>query len=65
MQTLLINAVIITIDHSSENPLSTPTDVLFPGHNHLLTTGADDASLAGPQATTSVRSLAPVVSRWL
>ena len=27
--------------------LSTSKNVLFPGHNHLLTTGADDPSLAG------------------
>ena len=38
--------------------------VLFPGHNHLLTTGAD-----GPSASEgdyySEGSSAPVVSRWL
>ena len=28
--------------------------VLFPGHNHLLTTGADDPSLTGAQAIIKV-----------
>ena len=27
--------------------LATSKNVLFPGHNHLLTTGTDDPSLAG------------------
>ena len=30
--------------------LATSKNVLFPGHNHLLATGADEASLAGVQA---------------
>ena len=31
---------------TSKPPLSTSENVLFPGHNHLLTTGADDATLS-------------------
>ena len=38
--------------------LATSKNVLLPGHNHLLTTGADDPSLiitlAGPQAIIEV-----------
>ena len=34
--------------------LSTIKHVLFPGHNHLLTTGADDPSLAGARAIIKV-----------
>ena len=34
--------------------LSTSKNVLFPGHNHLLTTGADDPSLTGAQAISRV-----------
>ena len=30
--------------HQLITMLSTSKDVLFPGHNHLLTTGADDPS---------------------
>ena len=30
--------------------ITTSTNVPFPGHNHLLTTGTDDPSLAGTQA---------------
>ena len=30
--------------------LTTSEIVLFPGHNHLLTTGTDDSSLAGARA---------------
>ena len=42
-------------------------NVLFPGHNHLLTTSADDLIIRlSPECwLISVRSLAPVVSRWL
>ena len=29
-------------------------NVLFPGHNHLLTTSADDSSLAGARAIVNV-----------
>ena len=39
--------------------LTTSKNVLFPGHNHLLTTGADDPSLY------RLGSSALVVSRWL
>ena len=34
--------------------LATSKNVLFPGHNPLLTTGADDPSLAGTQAIIKV-----------
>ena len=34
--------------------LSTSKNVLFPGHNHLLTTGADDHSLAGARVIFKV-----------
>ena len=34
--------------------LATSKNVLFPGHNHLLTTGTDDPSLAGARATIKV-----------
>ena len=33
---------------------ATPKNVLFPGHTRLLTTGADDPSLAGAQAIIKV-----------
>ena len=32
--------------HCIQRPLSTSKDVLFPGHNHLLTTSADDPALS-------------------
>ena len=31
--------------HQVTTMLATSKDVLFPGHNHLLTTGTDDPSL--------------------
>ena len=34
--------------------LATSKNVLFPGHNYLLTTGTDDPSLAGAQAVIKV-----------
>ena len=34
--------------------LATSKNVLFPGHNHLLTTGTDDISLTGTQAIIKV-----------
>ena len=34
--------------------LATSKNVLFPGHNRLLTTGTDDPSFAGAQAITKV-----------
>ena len=34
--------------------LATSKNVLFPSHNHLLTTGTDDPSLAGIQAIVRV-----------
>ena len=49
--------------------LATSKNVLFPGHNHLLTTGANDPSLYhlrwGSGDNQSVRSSVPVVSKWL
>ena len=33
--------------HQETSMLATSKNVLFPGHNHLLTTGTDDPSLAG------------------
>ena len=36
--------------------LDTSKNVLFPGHNHLLTTGTDDPSLAGTRAIIKVLS---------
>ena len=42
-------------------------NVLFSGHNHLLTTGTDDPTLITDRVPEiiSVRSSVPVVSRWL
>ena len=34
--------------------LATSKNVLFPGHNHLLTTGTDDPSLAGELTCSAV-----------
>ena len=34
--------------------LATSKNVLFPHHNHLLTTGSDDPSLAGTRAMIKV-----------
>ena len=34
--------------------VATSKDVLFSGHNHLLTTGTDDLSLAGAQVVIKV-----------
>ena len=34
--------------------LATSKYVLFPGHNHMLTTGADDPSLAGARTIIKV-----------
>ena len=34
--------------------LATSKNVLFPGHNYLLTTGTDDPSLVGAQAIIKV-----------
>ena len=56
--------------HGAKKPLSimlsTSKNVLFPGHNHLLTTGADDPTLiiAQTPASESEGSSATVVSRW-
>ena len=44
--------------------LATSENVLFPGHNHPLTTGTDDPSLVGARAISKVSSV-PMVSRWL
>ena len=42
--------------------LATSENVLFPGYNHLLTTGADDASLAGDRVIIKVSGYQ---YRWL
>ena len=34
--------------------LATSKNILFPGHNHLLTTSTDDPSLAGSRALIKV-----------
>ena len=58
--------------HQQTTMLSTSKSVVFPGHNHLLITNADDPSLliitlAGAWAIDNQTegSSAPVVSRWL
>ena len=50
--------------HQVTTMLATSKNVLFPGPNHMLTTSADDPSLAGAQPIIKVSS-APVVSRCL
>ena len=53
------------IAHQVTTTLVTSKNVLFLGHNHVLTTGTDDLSLAGAWGDNqSVRSSAPVVRRW-
>ena len=42
--------------------LVTSKNVLFPTHNHLITSGTHDPS---PSSGDSVKSSVPVVSRWL
>ena len=41
--------------HQLTTMLSTSKNVLFPGHNNLLTTGADDHSLAGAWEITKMK----------
>ena len=43
--------------------LATSKTVVIPGHNHLLTTSADDPSLAGTQAIK--KSVSGHQHRWL
>ena len=40
--------------HQVTTMLSTSKNVLFPGHDHLLTTGTDDPSLAGARVIIKV-----------
>ena len=40
--------------HQVTTMLTTSKNVLFPGHNHLLTTGAYDTSIAGALVTIKV-----------
>ena len=40
--------------HQVTTMLATSKNVLLTGHNHLLTTGADDPSLAGTRAIIKV-----------
>ena len=42
--------------------VATSKTVIFPGHNHLLTTGTDDPSLASAQAISKVSNHQ---HRWL
>ena len=49
--------------HRVTTMLATSKNVVFSGHNHLLTTSTDDPSLAATWAIISIRSSAPVVSR--
>ena len=42
--------------------LATSKNVLFPGHNHLLTTGTDDPSLNG---TRTIIKVSGHQYRWL
>ena len=51
--------------HKVTTMLATSKNVLFPGHNHLLTTGTDDLTLIITRASASEGSSIPVVSRWL
>ena len=44
--------------------LATFKNVIFPGHNHLLTTSVDNLH-SRVLVIISVGSTAPVVSRWL
>ena len=50
--TLRVKATI----HQVTTMLVTYRNVLFPGHNHLLTTGTDDPSLAGAWVIISISS---------
>ena len=50
---MLLKVVICTKKatiHQVTTMLATSKNVVFPGHNHLLTIGIDDPSLAGTQA---------------
>ena len=49
--------------HRVTTILASSRNVLFPGHNHLLTTGADDPTLIIARAPASEGSSVPVVSR--
>ena len=40
--------------HQVTTMLATSKNVLFPGHNHLVTTGTDDPWLAGARAIIKV-----------
>ena len=51
--------------HQVTTMLATSKNVLFPGHNHLLTTSTDDLSLTGTRAIIKVKGEALVVSSWL
>ena len=42
--------------HQVTTMLATSKNVLFPGHNHLLTTGTDVSSLAGARVIIEVLS---------
>ena len=53
------------IIHQVTTMLATSKNVLFPGHNHLLTSGAVDVTLWLSPEHQRVGSLVPVVSRWV
>ena len=53
MNTLITAQKKATI-HQVTSMLATSKNVLFPGHNHLLTTGTDDPSLVGARAIIKV-----------
>ena len=44
--------------------LITSKNVLFPAHNHLLTTGTDDQTLIIARAQASEGSSVPVAKTW-
>ena len=51
--------------HQVTTMLATSKNVLFPGHNHLLTTGADDLTLWLSPKHQQEKGHVLVVSRWL
>ena len=48
--------------HNATTMLATPKNVLFPGHNHLLTTGTNGPLLAG---TRVIIKMSGYHYRWL
>ena len=56
IKTELLIALVTHCKKATIHQVATSTNVLFPGPNHLLTTGTDDPSLAGAQAIIKVSS---------